>query len=80
MNNINKSQNLTKLFEKFRRAISDQKALENPMIFPVWAINKEYKENDRVRYNNELYKVIQAHNSSMDTTPDTASDFFTKMV
>ena len=80
MNNINKSQNLTKFINKFRRAVSDQKALENPMIFPVWTINKEYKENDRVRYNDELYKVIQAHNSSADATPDTAPDFFIKMV
>ena len=58
------------------QTMKDKEAVSVIVLFPVWQSGKEYKVNDRVKYNNKLYKVLQAHTSQNDWTPDVATSLF----
>lgn len=63
------------------RSISDGAALKMPEVFPHWNGNsKEYILNDKVLYNNVLYKVITAHTSQESWTPTSAPSLFAKVL
>ena len=42
--------------------------------YPVWSTGVTYAKNDRVRYNNKLYKCLQAHTSQASKAPDVDTD------
>jgi len=60
---------LTKLqARKYREAIlkivnnlDDSTAIETPLLFPRWETGKQYFSNDRVSYEEILYKCLQNH-------------------
>lgn len=61
--------------------LSDNDALLVPALFPEWTGNAVvYNVGDRVLYNGVLYKVLQAHTSQADWTPDAASSLFAKVL
>lgn len=63
------------------RSISDGAALLIPEVFPHWNGNsKEYVLDDKVLYNNVLYKVITAHTSQESWTPEAAPSLFVKVL
>lgn len=71
---------------KFRRFIeqmstnaTDEEALDNIEAFPKWQIGREYSKDDRIRYNDVLYKVLQSHTSQADWTPDVAVSLYVKV-
>lgn len=60
--------------------LSDEEAINIPLVFPAWDSNsKEYKKDDRCQYNGKLYKVLQAHTSQESWTPDTAVSLFVEV-
>lgn len=59
--------------------VDDSVALDMPEIFPTWAIGKEYKRSDRVRYEGKLYRCEQAHTSQADWTPDITPALWTEV-
>lgn len=60
--------------------LPDEEAIKIPLVFPAWDSNsKEYKKDDRCQYNGKLYKVLQAHTSQNDWTPDTAVSLFVEV-
>lgn len=63
------------------RSISDGAALKMPEVFPHWSGNsKEYVKDDKVLYNNVLYKVLQNHTSQEGWTPTSAPSLFAKVL
>ena len=46
-------------------------------VFPAWETGKTYTIGEHVTYNGTLYKVVQAHTSQADWTPDTVPALFT---
>ena len=62
-----------------------EKAMEVADLYPEWAAMKAYPENEIVKYGvnadgeTQLYKVIQAHTSQADWTPDTAASLYKKI-
>ena len=63
------------------RSISDGAALKMPEVFPHWSGNsKEYVKDDKVLYNNVLYKVLQNHTSQETWTPTSAPSLFAKVL
>lgn len=77
------SKELAKKFRKFIELMSenatDEQALDNIVAFPKWKIGKEYKTDERIRYNDVLYKVLQSHTSQADWTPDVAVSLYVKV-
>lgn len=74
------------LARKFRQFIeqmsenaTDEEALDNILAFPKWEVGKEYVKDDRIRYENVLYKVLQSHTSQADWTPNIAVSLYVKV-
>lgn len=61
-----------------RESATDERALEAVPIYPAWKESKSYTVGERIRYNGTLYKVLQAHTSQEDWTPDIAVSLFAK--
>mgnify|MGYP001148164647 len=65
--------------------LTDEKAMEVADLYPEWVAMKAYPENEIVKYGvnadgeTQLYKVIQAHTSQADWTPDTAASLYKKI-
>lgn len=65
--------------------LTDEKAMEVADLYPEWVTMKAYPENHIVKYGvnadgeTQLYKVIQAHTSQTDWTPDTATSLYKKV-
>lgn len=73
--------------EKYRRlmnesaaSLTDAEAAEAPMLFERWAAGVEYIVDERVCHLDKLYKVLQAHTSQADWTPDVAVSLFAEVL
>ena len=53
-------------------ALTDEQAVKAPRIYPTWAAGLSVKAGDRFYYpgTDKLYKVVQAHTTQADWTPD----------
>lgn len=65
-----KAYKLREMIEKASISLQDEDAIEAVELFPAWAVGVQYTVGIRVRYMNKLYKVVQAHTSQIDWTPD----------
>ena len=68
-----------KFIEKMSANATDEEALDNIMAFPKWEVDRVYFLDERVRYKDVLYKVLQQHTSQEDWTPDVAVSLFVKV-
>lgn len=57
-------------------AVDDQTALRMTEFYPVWESGTAYAVGFKVQHNGKLYKVITAHTSQADWTPDIAATLF----
>ena len=60
--------------------LTDEQAAKAPRLYPAWKESKSYTVGERIRYNGILYKVLQAHTSQEDWTPDVAVSLFAKVL
>ncbi len=65
-----KALRLRALIEQAAVSLDDEYALEGVELFPGWKVGKAYEQSERVRYNDTLYRCVQAHTSQSDWTPD----------
>lgn len=80
MSLIDKARQLRTTIEELTVNLDDEKALEAVELFPAWKVGTQYQIDDRVRYDGVLYKVLQAHTSQADWTPDTAVSLFIRVL
>lgn len=77
------SRELARKFRKFIEQMSenatDEEALDNILAFPKWEVDHIYFMDERIRYNDVLYKVLQQHKSQEDWTPDKAVSLYVKV-
>ena len=50
--------------------LDDASALEAMALYPRWEAGKSYAADARIRYGDFLYRVVQAHTSQANWTPD----------
>ena len=62
-----------------RKKMPDEDTLDIMDFFPEWAVGVQYDINDKVRHNGKLYKVVQAHTSQVDWTPDVTPALYTEI-
>lgn len=67
-------------FDKFLPNLTDEQILAIPLLLPKWRVGADYKENDRIRYLNKIYKVLQNHTSQEGLEPDVTPDLFERIV
>jgi hypothetical protein len=71
---------LKELIQQLSKNLSDSEALEGIELFPSWKTDTYYILDNRVKYNGELYKMIQpTHHSQSDWTPDVAVSIWVKV-
>lgn len=80
MINIEQAQKIRKLIEQLSTSLNDETALEVPQLFPIWKDGKDYNVDDRVRYNDELYRCLQTHSSQLSWNPIDAPSLWTKVL
>lgn len=51
-------------------SLDDESALQGIELFPTWKTSTAYAIGDRIRYDDVLYKCVQAHTSQDEWTPD----------
>lgn len=61
--------------------LTDEEAVESVELYPAWDGDRhEYAVGDRVRFDGTLYKVLQAHTSQEDWTPEAAPSLFARVL
>lgn len=60
-------------------AVDDQTAYRMREFYPEWAADQSYTVGCKLLYGGSLYKVIQAHTSQADWTPDAVPALFTRI-
>ena len=76
---VERARELRGLIEKASALLEDADALDAVELFPKWEAGVSYTVNERIRYNGNLYKVVQAHTSQADWTPDIVPALFTQV-
>lgn len=67
---IEKARYLRAKIEELAETLTDEVALEYVALFKDWETDTSYAVGDRVKYNDVLYKCVQAHTSQDSWTPD----------
>ncbi len=60
-------------------SLPDEAAVETPELFPKWVFPYAYQQGDRFQYGEKLYKVLQAHTSQENWTPDAAPSLYAEV-
>ena len=66
----------------YAATLTDEQALEIASVYPRWEVGKAYAVGDIISYGEngvgdpQLYKVVQAHTSQEDWTPDAAASLY----
>lgn len=65
---------------KMRGLATDELAVEASAVYPDWKPDVDYVVGERVLYEDILYKVLIAHKSQADWTPNVAPSLFAKVL
>jgi hypothetical protein len=83
--NIARQLNIALKFLAQNLSLDDSQKMEIADLYPDWTPSKAYAVDTLVKYGvntdneTQLYKVVQAHTSQADWTPDQASSLFAKI-
>lgn len=82
MNKMQAAEQFRKALQMFATSLTDEQAMEVATIYDPWCVGKSYVIGEYVTYGEnavgdpQLYKVVQAHTSQADWTPDVAASLF----
>ena len=65
-----KHADLVAFLKAARLTADDNTALTGIELYPVWAVGIAVAKDSRYQYEGKLYKVVQAHTTQADWTPD----------
>ena len=74
-----KARELRPFIEKAAVSLTDEDALQAVELYPAWEVGVAYAVDERIRYGEKLYRVVQAHTSQADWTPDQTPALFTEV-
>ena len=76
------AEQLRRAIQLFVQTLTDELALEVATVFPTWEVNRAYTVGNIISYGEnstgdpQLYKVVQAHTSSAEWTPDATASLY----
>lgn len=82
MNKLQAAEQFRKALQMFAASLSDEQALEVATIYDPYVVGKAYSVGDYLTYGEnevgdpQLYKVVQAHTSQADWTPDSTPSLY----
>ena len=71
-----RARHIRAMMEKSSASLDDEDALTAVELFPVWKPGVSYAVDDRVSYEDVLYRVVQAHTSQEGWEPPVAKSLF----
>lgn len=83
MDKLQKAEQFRRAVQLFAASLSEESAMEVATLYDKWAVGKTYEAGVFLRYGTngvgdpQLYKVVQAHTSQADWTPDATSTLYT---
>ena len=69
-------QELIELLAEARVNLTDERALKFQNMYPQWVAGLAVEVGQRYQYGDRLYKVVQAHTTQADWTPDKTPDLY----
>ena len=82
-NRLQAAEHLRKALQMFAQTLTDDKAMEISTVYPAYEVGKEYAADELISYgvngvgDPQLYRVVQAHTSQADWTPDATPALYT---
>ena len=83
MNKLQVMEQFGKALQMFCQSLTDEQALEVATVYPKYEVGKAYKVDEMFTYGTnevgdpQLYRVVQAHTSQADWTPDATPALYT---
>ena len=83
MNKLQIAEQFRKAVQLFAMSLTDEVAMEIATVYDEWEAGKTYAVGAFIRYGEngvgdpQLYKVVQAHTSQVDWTPDATPSLYT---
>jgi len=71
---------IRRAIEAAAASLDDATALKAPEVFPTWWQGATYSVGDRVRYDDVLYRCLQAHGAQAQWTPDQAPSLWARVL
>lgn len=68
------------IIERAAESLTDEQALQAPMLFEHWKPDTEYETGKRLYHDGVLYTVLQAHTSQATWTPDASPSLFARVL
>lgn len=76
MDRLQAAEQLRRALQMYAATLTEEQALEIATVYPTWTTGKAYTVGDIISYGTnsvgdpQLYKIVQAHTSQADWTPD----------
>ena len=83
MDKLQAAEQLRKALQMFARTLTDEEALEIATVYPAYEVGKAYAADELISYgvngvgDPQLYRIVQAHTSQADWTPDATPALYT---
>lgn len=77
---VERARELRSVIEALAVNLDDEKALDSKELFPYWNAEAAYEVGARVRFEDVLYKCLQAHQAQADWTPTAAPSLWAKVL
>lgn len=83
MNRMQAAEQLRRALQMFAAGLSDEQAMEVAAVYDPWQVGKAYAMGEFLTYGEnsvgdpQLYRVVQAHTSQADWTPDATGALYT---
>lgn len=82
MNKLQVMEQFGKALQMFCQSLTDEQALEVATVYPKYEVGRAYKVDEMFTYGTnevgdpQLYRVVQAHTSQADWTPDATASLY----
>ena len=82
MNRLQLAEQFRKALQMFATTLPDEKAMEIASVYEEWEVGKSYEVDTLLKYGSngvgdpQLYRVVQAHTSQADWTPDKTASLY----
>ena len=82
MDRMQAAEQLRRALQMYAATLSDEQAMEVAAVYSAWEIGREYTKDEIFAYGTnsvgdpQLYRVVQAHTSAAEWTPDSAPSLY----
>ena len=76
---LDEAKKIRREIDTFAENQTDETLIDNKAAFPLWSVGIQVAAGQILRYNDDIYRVIQPHTTQSDWTPDKVPALFSKI-